>query len=62
MLTQLIMTAKLTKLTQMKVMLQQKAVPLAILGPNSEYEDFQICLCSSVEVMCLLYLSEFNKN
>ena len=56
------MTAKLTKLTQMKVMLQQKAVPLAILGPNSEYEDFQICLCSSVEVMCLLYLSEFNKN
>jgi hypothetical protein len=55
------MTAKLTRLTQMKVMLQQKAVPLAILDPSSEYKNFQICLCSSVQVMCLLYLSEFNK-
>jgi hypothetical protein len=45
----------------MKVMLQQKAVPLATLGPNSKYKNFQICLCSSVQVMCLLYLSEFNQ-
>jgi hypothetical protein len=55
------MTAELTRLTPMKVMLEQNAVPLATLGPNSEYENFQICLCSSVQVMCLFYLSEFNK-
>ena len=56
------MATKLTRLTQMKVMLQQKTVPPAILGPSSEFENFQACLCSSVQVMCLLYLSEFNQN
>jgi len=56
------MAGKLTRLTQMKVMLQQKTVPPAKLGPSSEFENFQTCLCSSVQVTCLLYLSEFNQN
>ena len=56
------MAAKLTRLIQMKVMLQQKAAILAILGSSSEYENFQISLCSSVQVMCLLHLLEFNQN
>jgi hypothetical protein len=56
------MATKLTRLTQMKVMLQQKTVPPAILGPSGEFENFRTCLCSSSEVMCLLYLSEFNQN